>query len=187
MDKRSVYLVISHSGTLVSNIVRLITGDKYSHVSISLDDTLLKMYSFGRRKPYNPLIGRFVCQSRYSGIFKRFSRTVVEVVKLEIPVDKFDSIKAELEDMYVNREKYKYNYLGLFLAAVGKTRVKKNRFYCSEFMDYLFVKHEIEGYKNESKIKKPIHFLGIENAEVIYQGRLTDYPVKEDQTHNKAE
>ena len=183
MEKRNVYLIISHSGTLVSNIVRFMTGDKYSHVSISLDDSLLKMYSFGRRKPYNPLIGRFVCQSRYSGIFKRFSRTVVEVVRLAITEEQYDAIKAELEDMYVNREKYKYNYLGLFLAAIGKTRVKKNRFYCSEFMDHLFKKHGIEGYVNENKIKKPVHFLNIEGGENIYQGLLTGYPeIKPDET-----
>ena len=176
-DKKDIYLVVSHSGTLVSNIVRLITGDKYSHVSLSLDDSLLKMYSFGRRKPYNPLIGRFVCQSRYSGIFKRFSRTVVEVIKLSVDQDTYYAIKRELEEMYVNREKYKYNYLGLFLAAVGKTRTKKDRFYCSEFMHYLFEKHNIPAYKNDAKIKRPVHFLNIEGGENIYSGKLVDYPV----------
>ena len=179
MDTKNIYLVISHSGTLVSNIVRLLTGDKYSHVSISLDDSLLKMYSFGRRKPYNPLIGRFVCQSRYSGIFKRFSKTVVEVIRLEVPAKTYYDIKRELEDMYVRRNEYKYNYLGLFLAAIGRTRVKENRFYCSEFMHYLFDKHGIQGYKNDNKIKKPVHFLNIEGGENIYAGKLTDYPVIE--------
>lgn len=173
---KQVYLVVSHSGTLISNIVRFMTGDKYSHVSLSLDDTLYKMYSFGRRKPYNPLIGRFVCQSRYSGIFKRFSKTVVEVIRLAITDEQYGAIKAELEYMYEHREKYKYNYRGLFLAAFGKTRVKENRFYCSEFMDYLFKKHGIEGYVNDNVIKKPVHFLDVKGGENIYQGLLTEYP-----------
>ena len=177
MEKKSIYLVISHSGTIVSNIVRFITGDKYSHVSISLEPDLMKMYSFGRRKPYNPFIGRFVCESRYSGIFKRFKKTEGEVVRLDIPMEKYDAIKTELEAMYEQSESYKYNYLGLFLAAVGKTRVKKDRFYCSEFMDYLFKKHGIEGYKNDNIIKKPVHFLDIKGSENIYKGMLNGYPV----------
>lgn len=176
MEKRSVYLVISHSGTFVSNVVRLITGDRYSHVSISLDAALMKMYSFGRRKAYNPFIGRFVCESRDSGIFKRFTKTEVEVIKLDIPKEKYDAIKAELEAMYEERESYKYNYMGLFLAAIGKTRTKDKRFYCSEFLDHLFKKHGIEGYKNDNKIKKPVHFLNIEGSENVYKGVLTEYP-----------
>ena len=176
MENKTLYLVVSHSGTFISNVVRLVTRDKYSHVSISLNDSLTEMYSFGRKTAYNPFVGRYVKQSRFSGMFKRFSKTNVAVIKVDVPEQIYNDIKNDLEQMYVNREQYKYNYRGLFLAAFGYKKQRKNRFYCSEFMHYLFVKHSFPSYYDTKKVVKPVHFLKTPGGELIYEGKLTEYP-----------
>ena len=57
---KKVFLVFSHSGTILSKVIRLYTREKYSHISISLDEDLKRMYSFGILRPYNPFLGGFV-------------------------------------------------------------------------------------------------------------------------------
>ena len=182
MENKSLYLVVSHSGTFISNVVRLVTRDIYSHVSISLNDQLTEMYSFGRKNAYNPFVGRYVKQSRYSGIFKRFSKTRVAVIKVDVPEQVYNGIKNQLEEMYVNRDQYKYNYRGLFFAALGYKKQRKNRFYCSEFMHYLFVKHSFPNYHDTKKVVKPIHFLKMPSGELIYEGKLTEYTTENHET-----
>ena len=58
-QNKQLYIVISQTGTLLSRILKQITGAEYNHASISLSRDLERMYSFGRRHPYNPFWGGF--------------------------------------------------------------------------------------------------------------------------------
>ena len=74
-QNKQLYIVISQTGTLLSRILKQITGAEYNHASISLSRDLERMYSFGRRHPYNPFWGGFVIESPRTDTFKRFSET----------------------------------------------------------------------------------------------------------------
>ena len=67
-----IYVVLTYTGTVLSRFVKLFTKGEYSHVSISLDENLEEMYSFGRINPYIPFWGGFVQESPHYGTFKRF-------------------------------------------------------------------------------------------------------------------
>lgn len=43
---KKIYIVLTHSGTALSKIIKGFTKDEFSHVSISLDKELNEMYSF---------------------------------------------------------------------------------------------------------------------------------------------
>lgn len=87
------------------------------------------MYSFGRRHPYNPFWGGFVIESPHKGTFKRFSDTKVIVIAVEISEKQYIEISNSLMQMYLQKENYHYNYLGLFLAAFRIKRKKENCYY----------------------------------------------------------
>ena len=57
MKNNYIYLVFSNTGTVISKLLHLCTKDNYVHVSISLDNTFSKMYSFGRLFEYFPIPG----------------------------------------------------------------------------------------------------------------------------------
>lgn len=57
---KKIYIVLTHTGTTLSKIIKNYTNDEFSHVSISLDSELKEMYSFGRLNAYNPFWGGFV-------------------------------------------------------------------------------------------------------------------------------
>ena len=63
-QNKQLYIVISQTGTLLSRILKQITGAEYNHASISLSRDLERMYSFGRRHPYNPFWGGDLFKSR---------------------------------------------------------------------------------------------------------------------------
>ena len=77
MEKKSkkIYIVLTYTGTFMSKVIKIFTRAKYCHVSISLDEELTQMYSFGRLNAYNPFIGGFVHESLDEGTFKRFYKT----------------------------------------------------------------------------------------------------------------
>ena len=69
---KKIYIILTHTGTILSKIIKYYTGDEFSHVSIALDSQLRKIYSFGRLNPYNPIKGGFVHESVDKGTFRRF-------------------------------------------------------------------------------------------------------------------
>ena len=87
---KQVYLVLSYTGTILSKIVPFYTKKEYSHVSISLDKDLKKMYSFGRLNPYNAFIGGFVHESLDEGTFKRFYKTETTIYEVDITDEQYD-------------------------------------------------------------------------------------------------
>ena len=45
---RKIYIVLTYTGTFLSKIIRMYTKEEYAHVSISFNENLEEMYSFGR-------------------------------------------------------------------------------------------------------------------------------------------
>lgn len=172
---QQIYIVISQTGTILSRTLKLITKAEYNHASISLSSDLNTMYSFGRVNPYNPFIGGFVKESPYFGTFKRFSDTKVIVLSISISDEQYLSLQKKLNAMFLNKEHYHYNYLGLFLAGIHIHYRHKSRYYCSEFVKEMLINHGVPAAERLNPITKPIHFLELPNVTEIYCGRLTNY------------
>lgn len=87
-----LYIVISQTGTVLSRFLKIVTRKKYNHASISVEDNLNIMYSFGRINPYNPVWGGFVKESPKSGTFARFPKTEVVVLSVNISKEQRENI-----------------------------------------------------------------------------------------------
>lgn len=170
-----LYIVVSQTGTLLSRVLKLITGAQYNHVSLGLQPDLEYMYSFGGKNPYNPFYGGFVIESPKWGTFKRFSKTKVVVLSLDIGAEKHKEIAEHIEIMRQHQKEYGYNYLGLMFAYFKICRVYRNRYYCSEFVKYILQHFSVNGAEMLEPISQPIHFLSIPNIHEIYSGLLQDY------------
>lgn len=168
-----VYIILTYTGTILSKIIKLFTGAKYAHVSISLDKELEKMYSFGRKNPYNAFIGGFVHENIKWGTFKRFKNTKSLIYSIDVTEVQYNKMCETIKYFEENKKKYKFNYLGVVLTKFNKNFKAKNRFYCSEFVKYVL---------DEAKVKlglsdpiKPIEFQKVEEKEIIYEGLLREY------------
>ena len=141
---KKVYIVLTHTGTILSRIVRLLTRNQYTHASISLDINMEGMYSFGRVNPYNPFLGGFVQEGINIGTFRRFKNTKTAIYSLKVTDEEYDRLKEIIKAINTDKDIYKFNVLGLIFALFDKRYIRENRFYCSEF-----VRHTLE----ESKIR----------------------------------
>lgn len=175
MSEKEIYIVITQTGSIVSYLLKKITGAEYNHVSVSLTPDLKRMYSFGRRHPYNPWWGGFVMESPGAGTFKRFSET--RAIVLSIPVGNmiYDELDQKLSEMLENKDTYHYDILGLLLAALNICVKREKYYYCSEFVRELLVQFHIENPELFAPIVQPMHFLNIPDGQIVYRGKLSDY------------
>lgn len=178
-----IFIVVSQTGTMLSRVLKLLTGAKYNHVSISTDPTLSTMYSFGRKHAYNPFVGGFVIESPHFGTFKRFHETEAIVLSITLPEERIREISDTLAEMYENRSEYRYNTAGLFLAGLRIHYQKKNSYYCSEFAKDFLAQFELISPETIGRIPKPVEFLQIRGADVVYSGKLRLYDTPEKLPH----
>ena len=173
--EKSVYVILSQTGTMFSRALKFFTHAEYNHASISLSPTLDKMYSFGRLNPYNPFIGGFVEEGKNIGTFKRFYRTTAMVLEFKVSVEKFKAIEYFIEYFKDHNKDFHYNYLGVLFACFKKHHTSSKRFYCSEFVKTCLETFNIENARELPKIIKPIDFLKLRNKNIIYTGFLQNY------------
>jgi len=171
---KKIYLVLTCTGTILSNIIKYYTHDEYTHVSIALDKELKYLYSFGRLNPYIAFLGGFVQEDIKGGTFKRFKKTKTIIYELEVTEEEYDKISNRINYISENRKKYKFNVFGLFLVGLHIKYRLKNSFYCAEFVKYVLQAGNGK-YKELPRIIRPEDFKKIDNKKVVYQGLLSKY------------
>ena len=173
---QKIYIILTHTGTVLSKIIKKWTKDEFSHVSIALDEDLEKMYSFGRLNPYNPFWGGFVQEGIHIGTFKRFKKTEAFVYSLEITHQQYMKIRNEIKKIKEHKKEYCFNVLGLLAVGFHRKFQPNHSFYCAEFVKYILEKADIK--TNLPQIVKPEDFKYIKGYKVIYKGKLRKYNQK---------
>lgn len=169
---KEIYIVLTHTGTMLSKIIKYYTKDEFSHCSISLDRHLNEMYSFGRLNPYNAFWGGFVHEYIDKGTFKRFYKTRAKIYSLKLTDEQYENIKSIVMKIQENKEKYKFNILGLFAAGFHIRMKEEYSFYCAEFVKYVI---ENAGVNIElPEIVKPEDFKYVAGLTEVYSGLLKE-------------
>lgn len=170
---RQIYIILTHTGTSLSKLIKKYTKDEFSHVSIALDEELQEMYSFGRLHPYSPIWAGFVHEHIDSGTFKRFYNTKAKIYSLNVTKEQYDIVKRNIEKIEENKDKYTFNIVGLLAVGLHKKIGKENSFYCAEFVKHLIEKAQID--MKLPLIIRPEHFKNMDNLQEIYSGLLREY------------
>ena len=169
---RSIYIVLTMTGSALSRLVKIYTKKEYGHVSIALDKELERMYSFGRLKPYNAFIGGFVHEYIHSGTFFRFRNTTAEVLRVRVTDEQYAKLEQAIARFEQEKEKYHFNVLGLFAVSFNKKITKENYLYCAEFVKQVLEEAEI--IDTLPDVIKPEHLLVLPHKS-IYKGLLREY------------
>lgn len=171
---KKIYIVLTHTGTILSRVTRILTKNKYTHASIALDENLDTLCSFGRLNPYNPFVGGFVYEGINFGTFKRFKNTRTIIYSFEVTNKEYDKLVKNIQRISNDRLKYKFNILGLLCALFRIRWIRKNKFYCSEFVRYLLETSNIRN-KEVATVMRPEDFRKLNNLNIEYTGLLREY------------
>lgn len=171
MNDAKVYLLFTNTGTILTRLIKLYTKHPLNHVSIAFDEQLTDIYSFGRKKPYNPFIGGFVKEQKNEGLMKRAD---CAIYSLRVTKDEFERMIAEIKKVEEKKELYKYNLIGLFAIMLNKRIERKYAFFCSEFVaTVLNVKQDL--LRKVPSLSTPQDLMYLDDLKLVYQGKLSCY------------
>lgn len=174
-DIRDVYILLTHTGTIPSRIIKAYTREPFSHVSISFREDLTELYSFGRKRINNPLIGGFVCEDINKGLYLKFINTHCALYKLRISEEQYMNLKNSIDEFKDIAHNYRYNILGLLAVAFNIPLSRNNAYFCSQFAAEMLKRSDIKLFEKPSSLVKPSDFRLLDNLELIYEGKLKDY------------
>jgi hypothetical protein len=180
VNDKYIYLVFSKTGTWLSNIIAAFSDTKYVHASLSCDDSFRKMYSFGRKKPNNPFTGGLAIENLYSGVYRKSPFSECLIYKVKVTEEQYSTLTRELESFLIERDKYKYNFLGLFAAFMKKPYKRKYYYFCSQFVSELLIKSNIYKTDKVPELIEAKDLMNMENNELIYKGYINKYSVAQE-------
>ena len=161
-----------------SKTLKLYTRDPYNHISIGFDRNLDVLFSFGRKKLNNPLNGGFVQEGINKGLYSIFKGTICCVYKIEITDEEFENLKSNIDIFNKQKDKYKYNFLGLFTALFGFPLHRQYHYYCTQFVGKVLYTSKIAKFEKDFSFLKPVDFCDLRDSELVYQGLLSEYKYK---------
>lgn len=175
---KNIYLLLMHTHTIPSKIVKVFTRYEYSHVGISLDENCDTIYSFGRRKLNSILGGGFSIENRDGAFFEKFNKTTCRIYEKEVSDKQYKDLKNIIDDMKENIDDYSYDFIGIIPRLFGIPVVFKNKYVCSYFIAELLEKVGIYKFDKNVSLTKPRDFEKLDGFKEIYKGSYNEYKKK---------
>ncbi len=174
-DKRYVYILLSRTSTVPSKLIRAYTKEPFAHTSLALDMNLYEMYSFARKRVNNPIDCGFISEDINTGIFGRDRDTTCRVFAVPVTVEQYDRVVEEINIFKANKQKYSYNYRGIFGVMINKPVVREYKYFCSEFVARVLDNAGVKVFEKNPSLASPSDFKIALADRMIYDGLLTEY------------
>lgn len=168
MAERTIYILLTRSGTCFSRLIHLATQDSYTHASIGLDGPQGPFYSFGRKYEHlilpAGLVEEQVSPSRRTVPCCLYALTVSE--------ETYRRLRRQLHTMYARREEYSYNLLGALACFFNLPLRRRHHYFCSQFVADLLQECGAVELPKPPTLLRPADFCQMEALRPVHQGFL---------------
>ena len=171
---RSIYVVVTRTGTSVARAIRVFSRMPYSHVSLSADASLHQLYSFCRNYRPIPLPATFNTELIGEGTLGRFSTIPCEVYEVRLTEAQSERFQDMIEHFCDHRKQYSYSILGLLWVKLQIKRELQKKFVCSQFVAYVLEECGVTLEKPPC-LYSPDDLRYLPDAKLVYRGELNRY------------
>lgn len=168
MPERTIYILLTRSGTWVSRLIHLATQDCYTHASIGLDGPDGPFYSFARKYRYLALPAGLV--EEQVTVYRRAVPCCL--YELKVSEESYARLRRKLSSMYVQREEYRYNILGVFACYFNLPFQRRRHYFCSQFVAGLLEECGALELPKPPALLRPSDFCGVKGLRPVHQGAL---------------
>ncbi len=175
---KTIYILLSRTGTFPSKVIHGIKGGKFTHTSLSLTPSTDHLYSYARRKINNPLKAGLITENIHTEVFALYPDCHCAVYELSISDKAYENIKNEITRFFNNYKKAKYSFWGLLALALGIKIKRKWRLTCSQFVAIVLEKSREIQLPKDPYLMLPNDFMDIPGIKLIYEGKLNDCKIQ---------
>ena len=170
---KEIYLLLTDTHSLLSRFIKIFNRQKFNHISVSLDEDLAELYSFGRKKPTNPFNGGFINEDVTTPFYRNAD---CKIYRCEVTDDQYASLIKAIAAFQSEQDAYHYNLLGLATAFFGIDWNRKHHYFCSEFVSCVLHAGTILESEEPDSLTRPQDIIQHLVVHPIYEGILGEYP-----------
>lgn len=171
---KTVYILLTKSTTICSNLVYMATRSEFTHAAISLDDSFDRLYTFSRKHKRLMLPAGFVEESIYDGIMGDSENMKCAVYKLNITNHTYRKLEVLLNDMEFHSSRYRYSILGLLFCQFHKAFERENHYFCSQFVYKALSESGAIEYKKAPSLVRPMDLSRLPGTSEVFRGKIGD-------------
>ena len=184
---KTLYIFLTRSGTLLSNLVYHITGAQYTHVSLAFDPDLTTLYSSTRKNGYTMFPAGPSKEYLNRGVFRLREDIPCALYALDVTEEAYLRARRRADHMMAHGELYRFNSLGLLLCALHIRWKRRRHYFCSQFVSEVLQKSGSLDLPKHSALMHPNDYTSLPQLRCLYQGRLGDLPQRQQMEMGKAE
>ncbi|MGL4790419.1 MAG: hypothetical protein ACRCW1_03330 [Anaerotignaceae bacterium] len=129
ISTKHISIILSKQNSFYSKGLFWITGRKYTHASIRLEEMGDSFYSFNLKG----------FSEEYPKLFYSKYTDISVMYQLEVSQEVYDHVRKRLEAMIENRSTYTYSSIGVFLCIMGISHRFGKAYFCSQFVAELLI------------------------------------------------
>lgn len=165
--ERKIYILLTRFPDNGSKLVGFLANSYYTHVSIGLEEDLNTFYSFVKKGFLVEKVTRYIKPDREPFPCRLYELKVSEKV--------YASIEKIIHDFVERKQAYRYTQLGVVLGLLHIPFVKRDHYFCSQFVAEVLKKSEALPLKKHCALYFPRDFVKLSETSLIFQGNLSGY------------
>ncbi len=169
MAGRTIYILLTRSGTWFSRLIHFATRDSYTHASIGLDGPNGPFYSFARKYRYLALPAGLV--EEQVTVYRRAVPCCL--YELRVSEETYLRVRMKLRAMYLQRDCYHYSVLGVLACWFNLSFQRQHHYFCSQFVAGLLEDCGASLPKPPTLVR-PVDLSHVEGLRAVLQGRLEE-------------
>ena len=170
--EKSVYILLTRSGTWFSRLIHLATDDCYTHASIGLDGPNGPFYSFARKYARFALPAGLVMEEIRLEVQTKRQQIPCCLYALSVPLPVYERLRRQIDRMYAPKDRYHYTLLGAVACYFNHPMPRENHYFCSQFAASLLERSGAVELGKAPELVRPADFCQMERFRPVYQGEL---------------
>ena len=168
---KMLYIFLTRSGTLLSNLVYSLTGAQYTHISLAFDEDLSTLYTMFPAGPSREYLNR--------GVFLMRENIPCALYALEVTDEAYTRAKRRTQHMMHHGELYRFNSLGLLLCWMHIRWQRRRHYFCSQFVSEVLQKSGALELPKPSTLMHPSDYAELPELRCLYRGTLAGLPQRQ--------
>lgn len=163
---KKLYILLTRFPDRGSKWIEALTGCRYAHAAIGLDEDLNKFYGFKVRGFMTEEITRYLRPDR--------EPFACQLYELPVTQQKYTAVKLHIEQFLAQKADLKYTRLGVVLSLFRIPFKRRNHYFCSQFVAETLKRTKSATLRKPSSLYLPGDLRKVAGTRLIYQGNMAD-------------